>query len=389
MTNASTDTAPTQARSSLRAVCSRKDLFEGVQTVGHAVSGRTSLPMLSHVLVQAEADALRLSATDLELSISLRIPAQIEEPGGLTAHARILTELLGTLPEGDVAISGDASHAMRLHCGRSDYKLLGLPAEEYPRLPEVKEENQFRVAQSLLREMIRQTIFAVSTDEARAMLTGILMVFEGERLQLVSTDTHRLALRSTRVRESQGARQAIVPARAMNELLRTLTDAEGDVEVRLSENQVLFQTPTDITLISRLIEGQFPNYQRVIPTSYQKRLTIEAQPFLQAVRRASIVGRNNANRVTLNTEGDKLTITAESGTEGNAYEELEVAREGEDIRIAFNAKYLMDVLGAIDSEGVYLELSEPLKPGVVRPVPSSEEPDENEYLCVLMPMQLV
>ncbi|HXG24227.1 MAG TPA: DNA polymerase III subunit beta, partial [Chthonomonadales bacterium] len=234
MTNASTSSFPAQTYSSLRAVCSRKDLFEGVQTVGHAVSGRSSLPILSHVLLQAEADTLRLSATDLELSISLKIPAYIEEPGGLTAHARILTELLGTLPEGDVAITGDSSHAMHLHCGRSSYKLLGLPAEEYPRLPEVKEENQFWVAQSLLREMIRQTIFAVSTDEARAILTGILMVFEGESLQLVSTDTHRLALRSTRVREGQGARQAIVPARAMNELLRILTDAAGDVEVRLS-----------------------------------------------------------------------------------------------------------------------------------------------------------
>lgn len=388
MTNASTSTLPAQTHSSLRAVCSRKDLFEGVQTVGHAVSGRSSLPILSHLLLQAEADTMRLSATDLELSISLTIPAYIEEPGGLTAPARILTELLGTLPEGDVMISGDSSHAMHLRCGRSNYKLLGLPAEEYPRLPEVKEENQFRVAQSLLREMIRQTLFAVSTDEARAILTGILMVFEGESLQLVSTDTHRLALRSTRVRDGLGTRQAIVPKRAMNELLRVLTDAEGDVEVRLSENQVLFKTPTGITLVSRLIEGQFPNYQRVIPTSYQRRLTIEVKPFLDAVRRASIVGRNNANRVTLNTEGDKLMITAESGTEGNAYEELEVAREGEDIRIAFNAKYLMDVLDAIDSEGVYLELTEPLKPSVIRPVPPSEEPDGNEYLCVLMPMQL-
>jgi len=339
--------------------------------------------------MQTDTDALRLSATDLELSISLAIPAHIEEEGGLTAHARILTELLSTLSEGDVTISGDTSHAMHLHCGRSDYKLLGLPAEEYPRLPEVKEENRFWVAQSLLREMIRQTIFAVSTDEARAILTGILMVFEGENLHLVATDTHRLALRTTCVRQSQGARQAIVPARAMNELLRILNDAEGDVEVRLSENQVLFTTPSGITLISRLIEGMFPNYQRVIPTSYRIRLTMETQPFLQAVRRASIVARNNANRVVLNTEGDKLSITAESGTEGNAYEELEIAHEGEDIRIAFNAKYLMDVLSAIDSEGVYLELNEPLKPGIIRPVPSSEEADGNEYLCVLMPMQLI
>jgi len=383
-------TAP-DIRTTLKAVCARKDLFEGVQTVGHAVSGRSALPILSHILVQAEDEGLRLSATDLELSISLKIPARIEETGGLTAPARLMTELLGTLPaDSDVALSVDRSHAVRLHCERSDYKLLGLPAEEYPKLPEVKDENRFVVPQSVLRDMIKQTIFAVSPDEARAILTGILMVFEGGTLKFVATDTHRLAVRTATVTEGHGAQQAIVPARAMNELMRILEDAEGDVNVRLSENQVLFATPQGISLVSRLIEGQFPNYQRVIPTSYQKRLMLQTQPFQQAVRRASIVARNNANRLILKTLDDKLTITAESSTEGNAYEEVEVSRDGDDVEVAFNAKYLLDVLGVIEEEGFHLELTEPLKPGVVRPVlPADANGEGSEYLCVLMPMQIV
>lgn len=380
----------TTPRTSLKAVCARKDLFEGVQTVGHAVSGRSALPILSHILMQSEDDGLRLSATDLELSISLKIPGHVEEEGGLTAPARLLTELLGSLPDSDVALSVDRSHAVRLHCNRSDYKLLGLPAEEYPKLPEVKDENRFVIAQSVLRDMIKQTVFAVSTDETRAILTGILMVFEGETLRFVATDTHRLAVRTASVKEGHGAQQAIVPARAMNELMRILEDAEGEVSVRLSENQVLFVTPQGISLVSRLIEGQFPNYQRVIPTAFQKRLTLKTSDFQKAVRRASIVARNAANRLILRTQGEMLTITAESSLEGNAYEEIEVAREGDDVEIAFNAKYLLDVLGVLEEEGLYLELTEPLKPGVVRPVaPTDGNGSESTYLCVLMPMQIV
>src|SRR2546423_243807 len=164
----------TTTRSGLSAVCARKELFEAVQTVGHAVSGRTSLPILSHVLIHNEDEGLRLTATDLEIGISLRIAgARVASVGGLTAPARILTELLSALPEGDVDISVDLSHAVRLTCGKSDYKILGLPADEYPKLPEVKETNSFVIPQALLRDMIKKTIFAVSPDEARAILTGI------------------------------------------------------------------------------------------------------------------------------------------------------------------------------------------------------------------------
>jgi DNA polymerase-3 subunit beta len=236
--------------------------------------------------------------------------------------------------------------------------------------------------------MIKQTSFAVSTDEARAILTGILMVFEGETLRFVATDTHRLAVRTAKVKEGHGAQQAIVPARAMNELMRILNDNEGDVTVCLSENQVLFVTPDGISLISRLIEGQFPNWQRVIPTQRLRRLTLQTLPFQRAVRRASIVARNANHRVILRTLDDKLTITAESSLEGVAYEEVEVVREGDDLDIAFNARYLLDVLSVIEEEGLYLDLTEQLKPGVVRPILPESEENAGDYLCVLMPMQI-
>lgn len=396
---------------SLKAVCPRKALYEAVQTVGHAVSGRNALPILSHIMVQAEDDYLRLIATDLELGISCRVEARIQEAGALTAPARTLTEVLGNLPDkSDVALSVDKSHTVRVHCDRSDYKILGLPAEEYPRLPEVRDTASFSIPQSRLKEMIRHTSFAVSTDELRAILTGIYMVFDGETVKFVATDTHRLAVKEAKVTEGRGSQNAVVPSRAMNELTRLLSDADGDVQVTLSSNQVQFLLPGEqqVQIISRLIEGQFPNYQRVIPATFHKRLTLQSTPLLRAVRRASIVARENAQRVILRTHDDKLVLTAEASGVGNAYEEVEASREGDDVEIAFNAKYLLDVLGVLDSDTtLHLELTEPLKPGVLRPIPvpprtddkaenkeGSEEtpppaPLEPDYLCVLMPMQIV
>ena len=384
---------------SLKAACPRKALFEAVQTVGHAVSGRNPLPILSHIVIQTEGTGLRLIATDLELGISCKIPeATISEAGALSAPAKLLTEVLANLPEkGDVAISVDKSHTVHVNCERSSYKILGLPADEYPKLPEVANTVNFSISQSKLKEMIKHTLFAVSTDEARAILTGVLMVIDGETLKFVATDTHRLAVKTAVVTHGTGTQNAIVPSRVMNELTRLLTDGEGEVQVTLSDNQVEFALPgdNDVHIISKLIEGQFPNYTRVIPTTFQKRLTIPVLQLQRAVRRASIVARENAQRVVLRSEDEKLVLTAESQMVGNAHEEVEISREGEDVEIAFNAKYLLDVLNTLDSEEVHLEMTESLKPGVLRPVvkvTSEAQAGEalmSDYLCVLMPMQIV
>ncbi len=251
-------------------------------------------------------------------------------------------------------------------------------------------------------DAIKQTIFATSTDETRAILTGVLVVFQGDSLRLVATDTHRLAVRDCPVKEGSGSASAIVPSRAMNELLRIIGNEDGEVVVTLSGNQIQFQIEngggkgegdksdgqgSKTTLISRLIDGQFPNYERVIPAQATKTLTVERAPLAAAVKRASIVARDSASRVVLRTteDGDRLTITAESGSVGNAYEEVEVARAGDAslVEIAFNAKYLADVLNVLDTEGLHIELTEPLHPGVIRPT------DDADYLCVLMPMQVV
>lgn len=375
----------------MQAVCPRKDLYEAVQTVGRAVSGRSTLPILSHLLVAPQGDTLKLTATDLEMWMECSLPARLQasigdedEPAGFTAPARVFTEMLGALPDADVLIDRpEGGNTVQVHCARSDYKILGLPAEEFPAPPDVAATATVTLPGELLRDMIRHVLFAVSTDETRAILTGVLLKFAPGEVKMVATDTHRLAVRSAKIEGGEGEASAVIPARAMNEVLR-LADDEDSVTISLAQGQARFEVGTT-TLVTRLIEGTFPNYERVIPTTHDRKLTLETGEFQRAVRRAAIVARDNANRVVLETEGAQLILSAESGTVGSAREEIEVAREGDDIQIAFNARYMQDVLAIIETEGVVLELTEPLRPGILRPIGDGAD----DYLCVLMPMQVI
>jgi len=375
----------------MQAVCPRKDLYEAVQSVGRAVSGRSTLPILSHILVAPQGDTLKLTATDLEMWMECALPARLQaglgdddENAGFTAPARVFTEMLGALPDADVLIDRpDGGNKVHVRCARSDYNILGLPAEEFPAPPDVAPTATFTIPGETLRDMIRHVLFAVSTDETRAILTGVLVLFKGDVLKMVATDTHRLAVRTAKIEGGEGDATAVIPARAMNEVLRLAAD-EDSVTISLAQGQARFEVGTT-TLVTRLIEGTFPNYERVIPTTHDRKLTLETGEFARAVKRVAIVARDNANRIVIETEGAQLVLSSESGTVGSAREEIEVAREGDDIQIAFNAKYLQDVLAVVETEGVVLELTEPLRPGILRPIGDGAD----DYLCVLMPMQVI
>jgi len=365
----------------MKITCSRKDLFEGVQTAARAVSTRSSLPILSNLLVRTQDGGVKIAATDLEIGVECPVTAEIEEQGALTVPAKIISEVLSTLPESDVTITVDESNKVSLQCGTSNYQILGLPAEEFPMLPEVKDDESFTVEKSVLRSAIEKTIFAVSQDESRTSLTGILLILEEGELKLVSTDTHRLCMVECPINEAKGQITAIIPGRAMGELHRIVQDEDGVVTVNVSQSQVLFMVDGAV-LVSRLIEGQFPNFQRVIPQEFNKRVIVPTEQLLQSVRRAAIVARENANRVVLHTEDSKLIVTAESSSVGTAYEEVDIVIEGEDIEIAFSAKYLMDFLGVIGTEAIEMQLTGNLSPALLKPQ------DDDTYSYVLMPMQI-
>jgi DNA polymerase-3 subunit beta len=372
----------------MKAKASRKNLYEGVQIALRAVTGRSSLPILSNVYMKAHSDGsgddkskLTLIATDLEMGIECAVPAEIEEEGAATVPARAVSEILASMPDSQVVLKTDDG-ALKLTCESSDYKINGLPPDEFPLLPEVDGNARFTIPQPALRQMIRQTIYAVSSDDTRPILTGVLIVLKDNVLKMVATDTHRLCVKTVELSGAEGEAYAIVPSRAMSELLRILSgDEEKKVTVSISENQASFDTD-GVHLVSRLIEGQFPSFDRVIPTEHNRKLTLQVDPFQQGVKRASIVAREDANKIVLSTGSEKLTITSESAMLGRAHEEVDLLREGDDIEIAFNARYILDTLGAVESEGIEFRLQGPLNPGVLKPT------DSEDYICVVMPMQI-
>ena len=372
----------------------RKSLHEAVGIVGRAVSGRNPLPILSHILISADTDGIRLVGTDLELGITCTIPdsAWVLEPGSLTCPTKTLSEVLANLPGGDdvtLSVKKDVVHVQGAG-SKSDFKINGLPAEEFPQLPVNETGTIITVAQSTLKEMIRQVGFATSKDDARAILTGILLTYEGGRLRLIATDTHRLAVRELCLPDDLvDPIKAIIPSRAISELSNLLTAAEGDVQISFGYNQVTFLLPGDrgIQVQTRLIEGQYPNFERVIPKDHNRKLTMNTDELRQAVKRAMIVARENASRIVFSTtERENLLLSAQSSTVGNAQEQVSVVTEGEPVEMGFNGKYLLDLLAVVDTESVQFELTDALRPALVRPV-ALNGPDMS-YLCVVMPMAI-
>jgi len=283
-----------------------------------------------------------------------------------------------------VVLTTDERQVMTLNCGKSQYVIHGLPAEEYPGLPQVGPEVSFTTNHQLLQGMIKRTAFAASMDETRAMLTGVLVIWDGKQLKVVATDTYRLAVSTAPVEgEVENEVRIIVPARAMHELQRLLDGGEeAQVRVSIGENQALFDFD-HLRLVSRLIEGQFPNFERVIPESSEKTLHLKRQDFLTALRRAHIVARAEASKLILNTQDGMLIIHAESPELGKAHEEIEARLEGEPVEIAFNAEYLIQGLNALEAEEVQLGLSGPFNPGLLRPS------GDASYLYMVMPMQML
>jgi DNA polymerase III subunit beta len=366
----------------LKISCSRRELHEALQTVSRAVSGRSTLPILSNLLIRAEGASVTLVATDLELGITYTVGAAVSEPGSLTVPAKLITDLVAQLPEATVTLAVDDRHTAVLTCEQAEYHLLGLPPAEFPSLPAVRDETTFDLPQAILRRMIRSVAIATDNDDIRPTLTGIYCSVAGNRLRMAATDLFKLAVRSCEISPVMEERTVIIPARAATETMRVLdTHAEEPVRVRLDANQIAFATDR-VTILSRLIEGQFPRFERFLTADRPKRVLIPLARFQQAVRRAELVARENSHRILLRTEGEYLTLSAQAGDLGRAYETLEVAREGDDFEFAANARNLLDVMSVLESEGLYLEVGEPRSGAVIRPV------DDKDFVFVTAPMNV-
>lgn len=365
----------------------RSLLSDALQLVSRAVTGRSTLPILSNVLLEVKGDRLRLLTSDLEMWVDCAIPAADAEEGAVTLPAKILSEVVGSLAGGDVTIAAQEGNAVTLTSGKSEYSIQGLPADEFPSLPEAAGGVTITLPQARLRQVLRSTQFAASTDETRAILTGILMIWNGRKLTLVATNMHRLAMDSVELEgEAASEVRAVVPARALREVLRSLaSDPEPVARIHLGESQAVFDLG-NVTITSRIIEGQFPNYERVIPVESEHVVRADRSALLAALRRADIVARAEADKVILRIQSGAMLIEAETPDVGRAHEEVPVELEGEQTEIAFNAHYLIDALEVIAEPQVRIDLSGPLNPGVVHGAASKQE--QSSFLYLVMPLQL-
>jgi len=358
---------------------SKEKLLEGLQLVQNVVSTRTTLPILSNVLLQAGDGQLRLTTTDLDVGVCGSVEAQVEKPGSTTLPARRLATIARELPASEVIIEVDSKNTASLRCGQSFFKIMGLPEEEFPPLPRLDGAKVFTLRQKDLREGLKKTAYAISTDETRYVLNGILFSFKDNKLTMVATDGRRLALVDieTEFPQSQDV-ELIVPTKCVNELARLVGD-DGDLTMSVGDNQIAIEVNGTL-LVSKLIEGNYPNYRQVIPGEAKERITLERELFFNAVHRVSLLASEKSNSVKLVFSKNNIEIAANTPDVGEARESLPVTYKGREFSIAFNPEFLMAPLRALSEDEVYLDLIDEMSPGVLK--------IQTPFLYVLMPMRI-
>ncbi len=373
----------------MRLTCLQENLNRGLSVVGRAVATRTTLPITNNVLLAADQSRLKLAATNLEMAITCWIGAKVGEEGAITVPARLLTEFINSLPNDKVDINlPSQTKTLELKCARFEARISGVDAKDFPPIPKIEEGIATKVEVEALRQGITQVVFAAATEESRPVLTGVDAEFDGDLLTLAAADGFRLAVYKLPLATPVDQKtRVIIPARTLAELNRLMTDQEEAVEITVNPNksQALFRLK-DIELVSQLVQGTFPDYAQLIPQSYNTRVVVDVAAFLRAAKTAAIFARDGSGIVRLViTPGEeltpgKITIAARSEEIGDDVGEIDAVVEGEEAKIAFNGKYLIDVLGVLRESQVALETTNPSSPGVIRPV------GVDNYIHVVMPM---
>ncbi|HHV58876.1 MAG TPA: DNA polymerase III subunit beta [Clostridiaceae bacterium] len=337
----------------MKLVCSRENLHNGVNIVQKAVSAKSTMPILQGILIEA-GDTLKLTGNDLEIGIECVVESDIMEKGSVVVNAKMFGEIIRKLPDSDVSLDyNEESGIVVIKCGKSLFKIHAMSSEGFPALPEVKKENSFSVESSLLRDLIRQTIFAVGTDEFRAILTGCLIESKNNELNFVALDGFRIALRKHNLEGDIPDFSLVVPGKTLNEILKILQYTDCDIAIYNSKNQILFDAG-NFKLVSRLLEGEFFNYRNAIPEDFETKITVDTKELLSSIERAYLISIEEQGRnypVDFKLYNDTLMITSDT-TKGSVKEELEVEMEGSDLEVSFNPLYFIEALRVIDDEKI-------------------------------------
>jgi DNA polymerase-3 subunit beta len=369
----------------------RDELLIGLQRVQGVVEKRNTMPILSNILLEAKHEGTEIVATDLEIGMRGLYKATVLEPGGVTLSARKLYEIIKELPEGDVEMTSGDNDWTTIQAGKSQFKIVGLPSGDYPALPVIEREGLTPLAGAGLLELIRKTLFAAGDNDARYILNGLLVTLattdKKTVLRLVGTDGHRLAVAEQEVgkpssKDAPKEIKAIIPKKAAQEIRRLLEEG-GDEEplIGFTKNLMIFRK-SGLLLTARLMEGNYPNYQQVLPRESNKRIAVNRGELEGALRRVSVLSRDKANAVKLSFAPGRMTLFSSNPDYGEATEELAARYEGEPLTIGFNARYLLDVFGVMDGETVTLQMETPLSPCLI------QEPETPGFKCVVMPVKI-
>jgi DNA polymerase III subunit beta len=370
----------------MKLTITREQLQEGLVAVAASIPAKTTLPILSNILLEATKEGIRLSGTDLDIAVSTTVTASVDQEGAITLPARKLVEIVRELPSAAIRLTASGEQRVTIECGRSRFRLLGLPREEFPAFPSVKFEGGWRTSSKELQKLIGHVAFAASTEESRPILNGVLWELRPERMRMVATNGHRLARMDVPTSEAQGASQAdlIVPPKAL-EQIRRLFGTDETVEIARSENHLGFRTAST-QIFTRLIEGPYPNYEQVIPRENDKAATADKAALTAALRRMSIVASDQTHRIRMAFANGSCKLSVQTPDLGEAQEELNVSYEGDPLEIGFNAAYLLEILKYIPTDEVRMTFKAPERAATCEPVGWD---DPASYLALVMPLRLV
>jgi DNA polymerase-3 subunit beta len=368
----------------------RDELLTGLQRVQGIVEKRNTMPVLSNILLETKQDGIELVATDLEIGVRGHYKADVQQAGSVSLSARKLYELLKEVAAGEITLTTQENNWVQIQAGRSQFKIVGIAASEFPALPTIEREGRVAIPGSGLASLIRKTLFAVGDNDARYILNGLLITLHSSdkkvTMKLVGTDGHRLAVAESDVTQSTGTDlpkeiKAIIPRKAAQEIRRLLEEEEGEPLLGFTKNLVTFQK-SGLFLTSRVMEGTYPNYQQVIPKESAKKAAIERTALESALRRVAVLSKDKTNAVKVILQNGSITLHTSSPDVGEATEDLPAQYRGESLTTGFNARYLLDALAVMDGDTVNLEISSPLSPCVLK---SDGDPG---FLCVVMPMKI-
>jgi DNA polymerase-3 subunit beta len=367
----------------------RDHFSNGLQQVLNVVGSKATMPILSNVLIEAEKDNISLTTTNLDLGIRCKIKAEVKETGSVTLPVKRLATIVRELPNVDVSLDSSPNHQVKLTSGGSQFRIMGIGKEEFPPLPDFGEDKSFSLEQSELVNMLKSVAYAQSADETRYILNGVYLNFRDGKLSLVATDGRRLALISKELEfPAANAGSIILPAKTVGELLRLL-DKGAKMKISFNERRAAFQIATEkdtsglvenIYLFSKVVEGNYPNYQQVIPKETHQRIKLERELFLQCVHRAALVCSEKSNSVKIKLSSNLLEITAASPDFGESHEAMAISYSGPDLQVAFNPQFILDPLRALTKDEVFFELKDEVSPGVFKTLES--------FICVIMPVRL-